>query len=84
MKNSVGISNIDQEVETNGRVVHGVTTMTTMEREKKVGGGIHAIGEKKVLIEKVKNSIILSERQGKWISISDSNLNNKSNKDFLF
>ena len=57
--------------------------MTTMEREKK-GGGIHAIGEKKVLIEKVKNLIILSERQGKWIWISDSNLNNKSNKDFLF
>ena len=61
MKTSVGISNVDRwksslwtdNNDNNGKV--------------KKGGGIHAIGEKKVLIEKVKNLIILSERQGKWI-----------------
>ena len=39
---------------------------------------------KKVLIAKVKNFIILLERQGKWIQINVCNLKKKSNNDFLF
>ena len=46
-------------------------------------GGIHVIGEKQVLISKVKNSIILPSRQGKWIPISVCNLNKKNNNDFF-
>jgi len=51
-----------------------------MKRKKK----IHAIGEKKVLITKVKNLIILPARKGKWIPISVCNLNKKSSNAFLF
>ena len=39
-----------------------------MKREKG-GGGIHVIGEKKVLVAKVKNTVTLQPRQGKWIPI---------------
>ena len=53
-----------------------------MEREKK--GDSCLWGEKNVLIAKVKNSIILPERQGKWIPISVLNFNKNSNNDFLF
>ena len=49
---------------------------TTLKKEKR---GIHAIREKKVLIAKVKNSIILPARHGKWIPISVYNLNKNKN-----
>lgn len=50
---------------------------------KKRGGGGYTChnGEKKVLIAKVKNSVIIQPRQGKWILIVH-NLNRKNNKKF--
>ena len=39
------------------------------ENEKGKEGGIHVIGEKKVLIAQVKNTVTLPPRQGKWIPI---------------
>jgi len=51
---------------------------------KKEGGGYSChIGEKKVLIAKVKNSVMIQPRQGKWILIVH-NLNRKNNNEFLY
>ena len=34
---------------------------------------IHAIGKKKVLIAKVRNTVVIQSRQGKWIPVSVRN-----------
>ena len=45
----------------------------TLTKEKKEG--FMPLGKKKVLIAKVRNTVVIQTRQGKWIPVSVHNLN---------
>ena len=51
--------------------------------DKRKVGGIHVIGKRKVLIAKVRKTVVIQPRQGKWIPVSVDNLNRKNNTDFF-
>ena len=63
--------------------VVGVTWRTKGNMKKKEGGGVNVILEQNLRIAKVKNTVTLQSRQGKWIPLSCKFSQRKSNK-FLY
>ena len=68
-------------VETDGSLVFGLTMKTAMTMKRVKKGEINFIWEKKFIVAKVKNSVMLQPRMGEWIPI-DCNLNVENNNDF--
>ena len=71
-----------QEMKKKGEESSWSDTDDEKEIEKR-GGGVNFIGEENFLIAKVKNTVTLQPRQGKWIPLS-CNWSQRNSNDFLY
>ena len=62
---------------------NGLWTDNEDDNQDRDKGGIHVIGEKSTLVAKIKDTMTLQPRTGKWIPVN-CKLDSKSNNNFLY